>query len=78
MTCQRCGVEGETGKCPGPCARELCVRCYDADSAGYCWELTLMQRNEEIRALRDVGVSRDEVAERFGLTIRSVSRVTNG
>ena len=73
MTCQRCGVEAELGECQF-CHRDLCLSCYDGDQDGHCH--LREQRNEEIRALRDVGVSRDEVAERFGLTIRSVSRVT--
>ncbi len=77
MTCQRCGVEAELGECLF-CHRDLCVGCYDADQDYPCRLAPLDQRNDAIRALHGGGTSRDEVAERFGLSPRQTWRVLSG
>ncbi len=74
MTCQRCGAEGaELGLCPF-CRRLLCVACYDGDQEGDCRPAPIEQRNEAIRALH---MKVSEIAERFGLSIMTISRVMN-
>ncbi len=76
MTCQRCGVEGELGRCPG-CGRDLCLECYDRDQGmNGCRAVALTQRNDAIRELRADGMPRGEVAERFDLSTVTISRVT--
>ena len=80
MTCQRCGVEAELGRCQF-CHRQLCVTCYDGDQEETggkqkCRPAPIEQRDDAIRALRGGGMSRDEVAERFGLSTMTISRVT--
>ena len=75
MTCQRCGAEAELGLCPF-CNRLLCVTCYDADQDYPCRLAPLEQRDDAIRALRGGGMSRGKVAERFGLSTMTISRVT--
>jgi hypothetical protein len=76
VTCQRCGVEAELGECPGPCRRWLCVACYDGDQEdGPCRLPSLMQRNDAIRVLRGGGAPAREIAERFSLSVMTISRV---
>ena len=74
LTCQRCGVEAELGECLF-CHRDLCVGCYDADQDYPCRVAPLDQRDDAIRALRGGGMSRSDVAERFGLSTMTISRV---
>ncbi len=74
MTCERCGAEAELGLCEF-CRRLLCVTCYDGDQDGYCRPPPLVQRDGAIRALRGDGVPVAEVAERFGLSRRTIKRV---
>ena len=77
MICQRCYMVAELGRCPF-CERLLCVTCYDADQDYPCRKAPLGQRDQQIRELRADGVSREEVAERFGLSTMTISRVTSG
>ena len=76
MTCDRCGVDAELGRCGG-CGRELCVTCYDGDQNGYCHPAPIVQRDEAIRALHG-SMSVEEIAGYFNLSPRQVWRVTSG
>jgi len=57
----------------------LCVACYDGDQEDTGGKQKCRsnkaERNNAIRALR--GVPRKEIAERFGLSIMTISRVMN-
>ena len=70
MTCQRCGVEGELGRCPF-CGRQLCVTCYDAEAEGNCRAQPLTLRDDAIRALHG-SMPVNEIAERFNLSRRRI------
>jgi hypothetical protein len=77
--CDRCYIVAELGQCPF-CHRELCVVCYDGDQEDVgdkqkCRSAPIEQRDNAIRALRGGGMSRNEVAERFGLSTMTISRV---
>lgn len=72
--CDRCRAEAELGECPF-CHRLLCVECYDSDQDGYCHPAPLVERDEAIRALRG-SLSAEEIAARFGLSRRTIWRVT--
>ena len=68
------------GECPF-CRRLLCVTCYDGDQEATGGKQKCRsnkaERNDAIRVLRGGGMPRKEIAERFGLSIMTISRVMN-
>ncbi len=74
MTCQRCGVEAELGRCQF-CHRDLCLSCYDGDQEkGPCRVAPIEQRDDAIRALYG-SMPVKEIAGYFKLSPRQTWRV---